>query len=191
MKAGKALDSDIANKILKMKITDPSDIPKYSTNIYSAYEVISKMQNQGWSFHVKSKITPTGGLIYRSRFVRGNQHTEQHSPSLPMSICIAALAIVNDQYFEYVDEEEDERPIEIVGTADSKPVLKNIDISTESLEELLARRLSEFELPSTNDLKFKDILTENDLRKLPKAFLKFFVDILNENNYCISKRIDD
>ena len=191
MRAGRALDSDIDKKIMHSIITDPSDIPHYSTNTYAAYEVISKMQHQGWSFHIRSKITQVGGLLYRARFVRGNQHTEQYSPSLPMSICLAALAIANDQYFEYVDEEEDERPIEIVGTAESKPVLKNIDISTESLEELFTRKLSEFELPSANGLQFKDILTEDDLRKLPKAFLQFFVDILDENSYCISKRIDD
>ena len=191
MRAGRALDSDIANKIMNLTITDPSDIPHYSTNTYDAYNVISKMQHQGWAFHVRSKITQVGGLLYRARFVRGNQHTEQYSPSLPMSICLAALAIADEQYFEYVEEEEDERPIEIVGASESKPVLKNIDISEEPLEELFERRLVEFELPSANGLQFKDILTEEDLRKLPKKFLKFFVDILHENNYCISKRIDD
>lgn len=190
MKAGKAFDSDIAITVMKLKIADPKKILKYSTDIYAAYEVISKLQREGWSFHIRSKITVTGVSIYRARFARDNQQSEQYSPSLPMSICLAAMAIANDEYFEYVEEEEDDRPIEIVGVHDA-PKFKRIDISEEPLEELLARELKNFELPSANGLKFSDILTEKDVRRLPKELLKFFVDILNENNYCISKRIDE
>lgn len=190
MKAGRAFDSDIAITVMKLKFTDPKKIPKYSTEIYAAYEVISKLQKEGWSFHIRSKITATGVSIYRARFTRDNQQSEQHSPSLSMSICLAAMSIVNDEYFEYVEEEEDDRPIEIAGVYDT-PTLKKIDISEEPLEELLERELKNFELPSDNGLKFSDILTEKDVRKLPKELLKFFVDILNENNYCISKRIDE
>lgn len=193
MKAGLSLDAEISKKIMHQSNLKSKDIPRYTTNIYAAYEVISNMQHQGWSFHIKSKITQVGSLLYHAKFVRNNQHTEQYSPSLPMAICLSALAIANNQYFEYVDKkekEDDEQSIEIVGASPVKPILKNIDISVESLEELLARRLNEFELPSANGLMFKDILTKEDLRKLPKAFLKFFIDILNENNYCISKKIE-
>jgi len=191
MKSGYPLDLEIAKKVMKLKITDKVDIPPYSTNTVRSHDVISVMQKQGWSFHVRSKITQNGSLLYRARFVLGNKQTEKYAPTLPFAICLAALMVVDNQYFEYVEDEEDERPIEIVGNSTAEPILKNIDISEEPLEELLARQLIDFKLPSENGLTFGDILTEGDLRKLPSALLKFFVDILDENNYCISKKIDD
>lgn len=117
MRPGRALDAKIAIKIMGLKSIEPEGIPYYSTEIYDAHKVIGKLQLNGWLCNISSKITDDGNLHYRAKFYQEGRECEKIAKSIPMAICISALSIVNDEYYEYIDilKKRDSSPIEIIG----------------------------------------------------------------------------
>lgn len=117
MKAGRAMDSMIASKIMGLKAIEPDQIPQYSTDIYAAHKIITKLQQQGWYCNVGSRIGNDGNLFYCARFYQHGRECERYAPTIPLAICSAAEAIIQEEYFEYIDileKASDEVPIEII-----------------------------------------------------------------------------
>lgn len=204
MKSGQALDADIALKIMDQKLTDPNKIPKFSSDIYAAYTVINQLQMQGWSCRVRSQINHVGSLTYKAHFHKGDAlHSESIAPTIPLAVCLSALAIANNQYVEFVEQHDDDTPIEI-----SKPLLdaglKEINIQDEPIINLLAHAIEERPLPFKDKegnsqtfyrLFFKLVIDGFMVRehqdKIPMIIADFFLDILKKNNYLIVKKVDD
>lgn len=117
MKAGRELDATIALKIMGIKAIEPDQVPRYSTDIFVAYNIIKKLQQLGWLCNVGSRIGSDGELFYRARFFQHGRECERFSNTIPMAICSSALAVIQDEYFEYVDvlkEVDDDTPIDII-----------------------------------------------------------------------------
>ena len=204
MKSGPALDLDIALKIMGLQIKDPSQVPSYSSDVFLAHKVIHKLQQQGWSCHVRSQVSKSGILTYRAHFYKGTSlHSERTAPNISLAICLAALAIADEQYVEFVEPVDDENPIEI-----SRPLsesgLKEIIIKEEPIADVLSKVLEEKHLPfkdkegnnqTFHRLFFKLVvdgfMTRKEQDVLPKTLMKFFLDSLKENDYLIVKKSDD
>ena len=202
MSSSKALDSEIATKLMGLTIKNPKDIPAYSSDIYAAHKVINRLQMLGWSCFVRSNINREGVLYYKAHFHLGRKlHSERDAPTIPMAVCMAALAIANEQYVEFVEEGED-KPMEI-----SEPLselgLREIEIRDEPITDLLARALKKRDLPfkdkegkrqTFHRLFFKLVMggfmTRDEQDILPPTLVSFFLDILKKNNYLIVKKVD-
>jgi len=189
MKAGRTLDSKIAAAIMGLKLTDIKNIPHYSTNIYDAYNIISFLQTQGWACYVGSNISQNGSLTYKVQFSKNGLVGEGNSPSIPMSICSAALNIIEEKSIKNINSEYNEKPINIIGTP-KKPGFYTFELENKELEELIAKELDNFKLPSINNLTFRDILIESDFEKMPKSLADFLLEILQKNHYTIFRKID-
>lgn len=152
MKAGRALDSKIAIKIMGVKKIIPEKISHYSTDIYAAHKVISKMQLIGWYCSVSSRITTDGNLFYRVRFYQNDRECEQYANTIPLAVCIAALAVMKNEYFEYVDVLEkiknDDTPIDIIG--DSKNTFSKVELFDDVLLETIKDAIEAFKLSDKN-----------------------------------------
>lgn len=117
MRAGRELDATVAIKIMGLKAIEPDQIPRYSTDIFTAHKIIIKLQQLGWYCTVSSRIGSDGTLFYRSRFFQHGRECERFADTIPMAICSAALSVIQDEYFEYIDvlkEVDDDTPIEII-----------------------------------------------------------------------------
>ena len=117
MKAGREFDATIAVKLMGLKAIEPENIPYYSTDIYDAHKVIERIKQKGWYCNVGSRISSDGNLFYRTKFYQHGRECERFAPTVPMAICLSAMAVFKDEYFEYVDvleKTEDGTPIEIV-----------------------------------------------------------------------------
>lgn len=204
MKSSKAIDADIAQKLMGLKVTDPNNIPNYSTNIFDSHAIIRHLQMNGWSCHVRSTITKDGTLFYRAHFHKSKKlHSEQVATTIPMAVCMAALAIVNEQYVEFVDEHEDDKPIELSQSlADAG--LSEITVDDASIIDLLSKTLEERDLPfkdkegnrqTFHRLFFKLVIggfmSRENQDSLPRTLAGFFIDILKENGYIIAKKAED
>ena len=178
MRPGRALDVEVYSKIMNQhKIADSSKIPHYSTDIYDAYKVLNKLQTMGWSCHIGSRITANGTLLYRARVEKGLMHCERLEASVPMAICSTAMAIINDQYVEFVTDmntEQDENLIQMPNLGDVIR-LKKVGIENEQITDLVAAALMTSQQ------------TGADLDSLSKEI----IDILTENGYFIYKKEPD
>ncbi len=204
MKSGQALDNDVYMKIMGLKVKDPNKIPKFSTDIYAAHTVINKLQMQGWSCRVRSQINHMGALVYRAHFNKGKKlHSEVFAPTIPLAVCLAALAIINEQYVEFVEKQEDDTPIEIAEPL-SELGLEEIDIRDEPIVNLLAHAMEDRDLPfhdkEGNRQTFKRLffklvmggfMSRENQEVIPITIADFFLDILKKNNYLIVKKTDD
>ena len=173
MKAGRALDSKIAIKIMGIKKLTPEKISYYSTDIYAAHKVISKMQINGWYCSVSSRIATDGNLFYRARFYQNGRECEQCANTIPLAVCMAALAVMKNEYFEYVDVLEkiknDDTPIDIIG--DSKDTFSKVELFDDVLLEIIKDALK--------DSKINDKNTENVATNI--------IDYLQKKGYTISR----
>lgn len=205
MKSTQALDSEIEMKIMGRKITDPTNIPKFSSDIYAAHSVINALQMQGWSCRVRSQINHMGQLSYKSHFSKGKKlQSEMLAPTIPLAVCLSALAIVNEQYVEFVDKiEDDSAPIEIAEPL-SELGLEEIDIQDEPIIDLLTHAINERDLPfkdkegnrQTFERLFFKLVIDGFMSRenqgiISKTISGFFLDILKKNNYLIVKKIGD
>ncbi len=204
MKSGQALDADIAMKIMGLTITDPTKTPKFSSDVYAAHKVINRLQNQGWSCRVRSQINKQGILNYKAHFNKGKGlHSETVAPTVPLAVCLAALAIANEQYVEFVEKHDDDTPIEI---AEPLPEagLEEITMGDEPIINILAQAMENRRLPFNDkegkSMSFKRLffklvidgyMSREQQDTLPKVIADFFLDILKENNYLIVKKTDD
>ena len=173
MKAGRAMDSMIASKIMGLKAIEPDQIPQYSTDIYAAHKIITKLQQQGWFCNVGSRIGNDGNLFYCARFYQTGRECERYSPTIPLAICSAAEAVTQEEYFEYIDileKENGEIPIEIVPG-------KRTGFSSIDTEDEVANIVKEV-LEDVNNLADHDWLTMS----------KNILDKLNKNGYVIIKK---
>ena len=169
MRAGREFDATVASRVMGLKAIEPENIPNYSTDIFAAYKLIMKLQQNGWYCNVGSRIGSEGTLFYRTRFYQQGKECERFASTVPLAICAAALAIAKDEYFEYVDileKKQDETPIEIVPGVPSG--LSSID-SDEKIIEILKNVLA------------NEIARNQDSLSLAKNIL----DVLAKNNYTI------
>ncbi len=165
MRPGRALDTKIAIKIMGLKSIEPENIPHYSTEIYDAHKVIGKLQVDGWLCNVSSRISEEGNLYYRTKFYQEGRECEKIAKSIPMAVCIAALSIINNDYFEYIDvlKKKDGSPIEILGEP------KNA-----------------YTVVGLNDKHLIDTINMI-IDKNPNSIAENMIDILNERGYIILK----
>ena len=167
MKAGRELDATIALTVMGMKSIEPENIPHYSTNIYDAYDILKKMQQLGWFCNVGSRIGDDGSLFYKVKFYQHGRECERFSVSIPMSICIAAISVIKNEYFEYVDvlkETQDDHPIEIIPGAVAGWPFPKAEY-TEDVTDILKKLLNDINGPTDEH----DILITNILDELDKC----------------------
>lgn len=165
MKAGRALDADVAIKILNKHPKNIKSIPHYSTNIFDAYKIISSFQTNNWSCSVNANVMSDGNLMYRVRFHKKNIECERLAPTMPLAICMTAMSVINDEYIEFVGK-EDKNDISI---SEKMPQLgvEKIDFYDETFLEMLEKIIKETD---------KDNLVEN------------IVDILSKSGYSIIRK---
>ncbi|KKK80660.1 hypothetical protein LCGC14_2821250, partial [marine sediment metagenome] len=138
--------------------------------IYDAYQVINRFQMNNWSCHVKCKIMTDGTLVYRVRFYKQNMECEIIATTMPMAICKTAMAIINDEYVEFVDK-EDEDDLSIYKKMPQIGIEK-IDFSDETFLELLEKTVKETGEENLAE-KIIDILSKNGyfiVREKPEDF---------------------
>lgn len=169
MKPGRPFDADIAIKVMDQHPQNIESIPHYSTDIYDAYQVINRFQMNNWSCHVKCKIMTDGNLVYKVRFHKQNMECQISALTMPLAICMAAMAVINDEYVEVVDEEDD-------GLSITKKMpqigIEKIDFSDETFLELLEKTIKEADEENLAE-KIIDILSKNGYfiaRKKPEDF---------------------
>lgn len=98
MKPGHVLDNEIALKLFQQKIKDPFSTPPYSTDVWHSYLVIEHLQKIGWICRVKSNVAKDGSPTFIVKFVKNNLESQCRDETLPMAICMAGLAVANNQY---------------------------------------------------------------------------------------------
>lgn len=169
-KAGRALDTDIAIKVMDERPLDITNIPHYSTDIFEAYKIISHFQTNNWNCNIKSKILTDGTLMYRVRFHKQKIVCEKVAPTIPIAICMVAIAIMDGQYIEYGDGEEDD-DLHIPQKMPQIGVQK-IDFTDETLLEILEKTIKEYDKENLSE-KIVDILSKNGyfiVRQSPEDF---------------------
>lgn len=171
MRQGRALDADIALLLNGKRPAKPENIPFYSSDLYDAYKVVNALQSKGWHFNIKSDIEANGMLVYLIRFSQGNVYTEIRHSNIALAICNCAVKIANGETDEWQD------PNRTYGVTEISQILKD--------------NLDHFPLPSDSELKFSDILGEENLKKLPEELACFILDILESNNLAIKKTDDN
>lgn len=167
MKAGRAMDSMIATKVMGLKAIEPDQIPQYSTDIFAAHKIITKLQQQGWFCNVGSRIGNDGNLFYCARFYQHGRECERYAPTIPLAICSAAESVVQEEYFEYIDILEkptDEVPIKIIPG-------KTTGFSSIDTEEEVANIIKNSVEENNNLINSHDwlILAKNIIDKLSKS----------------------
>lgn len=176
MKEGRELDAIIAVKIMGLKAIEPENIPHYSTDIFAAYKIISKLLRDGWFCKVSSRISKDGSLFYKANFHQHGRECERFATTIPMAVCTSAMAVVKDEYFEYTDvlnNVTDDQPIEIVpGTSESPAVM--VDDDTEII--IFLKEIIEKNLTNCKD---------------GEELAKIILDGLIENNYTIVRKPTD
>lgn len=165
MKPGKPLDTDVAIKIMDQHPQDIKNIPHYSTDIYEAYKIISRFQTNNWSCFVNSKIMSDGNLLYGVRFRKQNLECEKIAQTMPMAICMAAMAIIDGEYIEFVGKENQDD----LSISDKVP-----QIGVEKIDFL--------------DETFLEILEKTIKDNSEKVLIEKFIDILSKNNYFIVRK---
>lgn len=170
MRQGRALDSDIALLLHGKRPAKPENIPFYSSNLYDAYKVVNALQTKGWHFNIKSNIEASGTLIYHIKFSQGNMFSEIHHSNIALAICNCAVKIANGETEQWEDP--------------------NRTYGISEISQILESNLDNFPLPSDSELKFSDILGEENAKKLPREMASFILDILESNNLVIKKTDD-
>lgn len=115
MKPGRELDALIAEKVMGWTRlehsapdalvpagADPSQrinltfVPRYSTDISSAWEVVEKLGAEGFSLHLKAHRheNPPKGEEHEAFFWSNLVHREAFASTTPHAICLAALKTV-------------------------------------------------------------------------------------------------
>lgn len=166
MKAGRALDTDIAIKIMNQHPVDITKILHYSTDIYDAYKIVYRFQINNWNCSVNSKIGADGNLLYKVLFHKRNIRCEKSALTIAMAICLTAMAVIDGKYVEYENDTINSGEVNI-----SKKILKTNIEKIEYTEEIVLDIL-------------KNIIKEHtDKKNLPKKI----IDILMKNGYSITK----
>ena len=98
MKPGHILDNEIALKLFQQKVKDPFSTPPYSTDVWHSYLVIEHLQRMGWICKVKSNVAKDGSPTFIVKFIKDNLESQFRYETLPMAICMASLAVANNQY---------------------------------------------------------------------------------------------
>ena len=177
MKEGRELDAIIAVKIMGLKAIEPANIPHYSTNIFDAYTIISRLLRSGWFCKVSSRISDDGSLFYKANFHQHGRECERFATTIPMAICTSAMAVIKNEYFEYTDllsnEESDDQPIEISSeTSAPAPLIAYDDVeATKLLKEILSKNTTQS--PNVDEIT------------------KIILDGLMEKNYIIIRKPTD
>ena len=209
MQPGKALDSKIFLKITNQKIDDPYAIPDYSTNEFHSYAVISKLQNMGWSCNLKSHIAVDGSLSYKVAFHKDNKQTSYRYSTIPMAVCMAAMSVFDNQYFEYVETENkpnDEIGAEIINIYNSEIINQpnnSLIVDDKNYEDLIINVITEtirdsiFITENNKKIKFhgllknlqnQNVITEDFGNKIPIRLAELIVDKLNSEGIMMKKQ---
>ena len=105
---GSFLDADIARTLWKALVVHDAEkgesyligddwqkvlLPHFSTNVDDAYRVVGHLQSQGWTLNLQQDIQK-GVSKYIAAFVKmdGRHYIANEHESLPMVLCLAALA---------------------------------------------------------------------------------------------------
>jgi len=172
MRVGRELDATIALTIMGLKAVEPEHIPKYSSDIFAAHKIISKLQTIGWFCNVGSRIGNDGSLFYRARFFQNGRECERFADTIPMALCTASLAVIKDEYFEYVDilkDNDDDSPIDIIPSATTG--FSKIDADDD-----------------ISDIVQQVMLKHSDVHPNWNVITKSLIDDLREKNYIIIKK---
>ncbi len=77
------------------------NIPGYSTDIAAAWEVVEKLREDGWSFHVDdvgfNDATEGQWRVMFTEATTGNKHVFADGQTAPHAICLAALEAVDGE----------------------------------------------------------------------------------------------
>ena len=122
IQAGRALDVRVAEHVLGMRWSDDGHgyaslapegslwsfaaredgrvraaylLPRYSTKLVDAWEVVEHLRRQGWRFRLQ-EMPPLsgepGGRGFEAEFARHGAYRYAHADAVPEAICRAALA---------------------------------------------------------------------------------------------------
>ena len=110
-----------------------------------------------------------GNLVYKVRFHKQNMECQISALTMPLAICMAAMAVINGEYVEVVDKEDDglsiDKKMPQIG-------IEKIDFSDETFLELLEKTIKEADEENLAE-KIIDILSKNGYfiaRKKPEDF---------------------
>lgn len=110
VEAGRELDATIAERVMGWTRVDPNrsadpiysgfdhdfgliDLPKFSTDIGDAWQVVENIARRGWKMDVQNRFWPTWGA--HVHFPAPNYaHVFETADSAPLAICKAALQAV-------------------------------------------------------------------------------------------------
>jgi hypothetical protein len=86
-------DAEVGESYLMGDAGQRVPLPPFSTDIDAAHRVVSLMQASGWTVAVKRTVEPSASF-YLAAFVKtdNRQYTFVSHPTLPMALCLAALA---------------------------------------------------------------------------------------------------
>lgn len=204
MKPGHVLDTEIALNVMDLEIKDPFSVSPYSTDIWHCYTVVNKLQLMGWSCNVKSNVTASGILSYTARFHLGNKESQFRATSLPMAVCMAALAITKEEYVEFVVNEkgsseiDDEAEIIDMNSLLNKSNPAPVSVEENPVEDLLIDEIASIIVDAVFDCnqpkkpRMKRILNgmkNQDLSNvIPIQLAQQIIDRLQEKGYSILKK---
>lgn len=110
---GKQLDSMVARTVwgyvviidtqsgahyIMGKDRQAQDVPNFSTELATSYEVVNQMQKHGFSFQLKN-LVEQGVTKWITCFTKSDnrRYTPSIAPELPQAICIAAIAAIRGE----------------------------------------------------------------------------------------------
>jgi hypothetical protein len=173
MNSTKFLDLQIARRVFGLSGIDRKSALPYSTDIDAAYSVVSKIQQHlQWACRISSRINNDGSLHYVARFYRdeGKTYAERISTTIPLAICSAALAILDEKYIEIGDNDTPDdkiAPDNIVSISGfrSSTTLTAINVEDDPFFEHMKNILSQIHWDENLDLREAADKIVDSLRK--------------------------